>query len=298
MKLIKNFILNERNSHPKYSDVKPNNLSSFCDTDEKAQISVKWNEEETSFSFQNFQNETLWFLNAPICCAKLSPNLKHVWLVERKSEEQVIVWLYDYEGNLKASLGMKDIISHSYYSMELLPEPHKISIEMAGGQDGCRTYFLVYDEIYLQVVEELVENHSFLFTFEEDTKAILINFYENYIFVVSYPKCEPLYRYHLPNDLTFERLTPITPRIWLLNDLHWRHFLFDSHAMSITDEIIIEGYEPQVNEWGILEGVIDRMKCENGKIIFTIREFFEGNPNINEKYKWGSFEVEELLDDD
>lgn len=298
MKYIKNFTITDSTSIEKMGSFKPDNASFYRDTDEKTQISVQWNEEEGTFSFQNLQNETLWAINAPICYAKLAPELKNVWLVERKNQEQVIVWLYDYEGKPKASLEMEDVIYQSYFSLQLLPEPHKISLEMAGGQDGCRTYFLEYTKNALQVAEELADDHSFLFTFEENTKATLLNFYENYIWVVSYPDFEPLHRFDLPDDLLFENLTPINDRFWLLNVSQWRHFLFDSHTMSLKEEIIIEGYEPKANEDGIIEGSIDTMKYENGKIFFTIREFFGEYSDIKEKYQWGTFKIEELLSDE
>lgn len=295
MKIIKNFTITDSTPIEKFGSFKPDNTSFYRDTDEKSQVSVKWNEEEASFSFQTLQNETLWKVNAPICCAKLAPELKNVWLVERKNEELVIVWLYDYKGNPKASLEVEDTIYNSYFSLQLLPEPHKISLEMAGGQDGCQTFFLEYAENRLQVAEELADDHSFLFTFEENTKATLLNFYENYIWVVSYPDFEPLQCFNFPDDLLFEHLTPLNDRLWLLNDGHWRHFLFDSHTMSLKEEIMIEGYEPKANEDGIVEGSIDTMRYENGKIIFTIREFFGEYPNTKEKHQKGIFQVEELL---
>ncbi len=267
----------------------------YFDTDNQGKYLVKWDEDTESFEFLNFDKTLLWELNAPICEAKFDPKNQLVWLVQRDNDEQVTIFVYDYKGNQKASLMMEDEFYQSGFIITPLPQPMSIALDFAAGQDGSQAYFLQFSDTKIQVIKKLEENLGFLFTFDNDQKAILLNYYENTIFEVSYPDLEPLRQFEFPDDMFYGSLSKITDSIWLLTDgCSYRHYLFDSQTMQIIDEIVVSGYEPVMDKEGEISSNISGMEYADGKIIFKHWEFVGKYPNTKEKNWWGiaDFDVE------
>ncbi len=265
-------------------------VNSWCfDTDNQGKYLVKWDEDTESFEFLNFDKTLLWELNAPICEAKFDPKNQLVWLVQRDNDEQVTIFVYDYKGNQKASLMMEDEFYQSGFIITPLPQPMSIALDFAAGQDGSQAYFLQFSDTKIQVIKKLEENLGFLFTFDNDQKAILLNYYENTIFEVSYPDLEPLRQFEFPDDMSYGNLSKITDDIWLFSENnHFRHYLFDNRKMQIIDEIVVSGYEPMPNTDGEFDSHISHMEYIGDKIIFTHYEFV----NTPEKNWWGIAEFD------
>ncbi len=259
------------------------------DTDNFAKCLIKWDEDKGIFEFLSFDKTLLWKLNAPICEAKLDPESQLVWLVQRDSKEQVTVLVYDYNGNQKASLTMEDKFCQSDFIITPLPQPMSIALDFAAGQDGSQAYFLQFADDKIRIINELEKDLSFVFAFNNDQKAILLNYYENTIFEVSYPDLEPLRQFEFPDDMSYGNLSKITDDIWLFSENnHFRHYLFDNRKMQIIDEIVVSGYEPMPNTDGEFDSHISHMEYIGDKIIFTHYEFV----NTQEKNWWGIAEFD------
>jgi len=61
-----------------------------------------------------------------------------------------------------------------------------------------------------------------------------------------------------------------------------RHFLFDIDALQIREEIILQGYEPAVDEDGFLISPIAEIDYEDGRFIFHYCDYQQGK--IIKKY--------------
>lgn len=261
----------------------------YYDVDEQAQCLIKWDEDaEDGFCFLNFDKQILWQLSTPICHGKLDPIHRIVWLVQRDNNEQVTVLVHDYHGTLKASLVMRDELYQSHFIITPLPEPMSIALDFGGGQDGSQSYFLQFANDKINIIKTLEDDLCLLFTFADDTKAVLLNFYENMFFVVSYPKLTVLAQFTMPEEAYFGNLSKISDRIWLLADeQHYRYFLFDSDSMQLMDEVVVSGHEPTPDTDGEIISNISDMYYQDGKMIFSHYEIIGKFPNIQEKYWWG-----------
>lgn len=239
----------------------------------------------------DFEKKVLWRLNAPICCGKIDVVNEVISLVQRDNNEQITLLLYDLYGTKKASIIMEDVMYQSTFTIEILPEPMTIALDFGGGQDGIQSYFLQYKENNIKIIKKLPEDLSLLFTFDNHQKAVLLDFYENVFFVVSYPDLQEISRFDIGEEMQFDNLSKITDKIWLFSNSHNRHYIFDSQRMQIIDEIVVAGYEPQPNEDGELESNISDMAYLNGDIIFSHYEIIGKYPNIEEKTWWGVAEL-------
>lgn len=268
----------------------------YCyDIDNKGNFFAKWDEEVGYFALLDFDKTLLWQINTPICSAKLDVAQGVIWLVQRDDDEQVTVLACDYQGNIQAKLTIEDKLYRSAFIITLLPEPKKIALNFGGGQDGTQSYFLQLVNHKLQVVRELGADLCLLFTYDNDSKAVLLNFYEGVIFTVSYPKLTPIQQFNIPETMSYGELAKITDEVWLFTDgYHYRHYLFDSQTMQIIDEIVVSGYEPAMDKEGEISSNISGMEYADGKIIFRYWELVGEYPNTKEKNWWGiaDFDVE------
>ena len=114
---------------------------------------------------------------------------------------------------------------------------------------------------------------------ERASEAVLLNFYEGRIAIVSYPQLEPLRKFRFPEELTLDGETrefmlggivPINEKIWLVrDDGYFRHHLFDAHKFEFIAEIALEGFEPKAGSLGEIASSICDIDCRDGKLIFT-----------------------------
>lgn len=114
---------------------------------------------------------------------------------------------------------------------------------------------------------------------ERASEAVLLNFYEGRIAIVSYPQLEPLRKFRFPEELTLDGKTRefmlggivlINEKIWLVrDDGHFRHYLFDAHKFEFIAEIALAGFEPKAGSLGEIASSICDIDCRDGKLIFT-----------------------------
>lgn len=259
------------------------------DIDQQRQLLLKWDEQDKSFSVWNFERQKLWELKQSICYAKFDPRNEWIWLVRLENEELVSIFVYDYTGKQLASTQMQDVIYASSFIMTLLPEKTAIAIDFCGGQDGSQEYFLSVKFNQIEIQREMEGDVCFLFAFDNDTKALLLNFYEDTIFIVSYPDLKMLKTFTFPEDFSYGEISKITDKCWIVsNEFSARHFLFNPETMEFGEEIIIEGYEPYETEDGEIISDIASMTYHNGTLIFgyfkitkTGEEKWWGQANIN-----------------
>ncbi|GIJ93742.1 hypothetical protein CAPN002_09600 [Capnocytophaga stomatis] len=276
--------------HPMYSK----NLSDFIsdlrnfDIDQQKRLLLKWDEQTENFSVWNFEQEMLWELKEAICYAKFDPRNEWIWLVRRENEELVTVLVYDYTGKRLASTEMEDVIYDSAFIITLLPEKTAVAIDFCGGQDGSQEYFLSVKANKIEILYEMERDVCFLFAFDNNTKALLLNFYEDTIFIVSYPNLKTLKTFTFPEDFSYGGICKITDKCWIVsNEYSARHFLFNPEIMEFGEEIIIEGYEPKENEDGEILSDIASMEYHDGKLIFCHFQITGKYPNIKEEKWWG-----------
>lgn len=268
--IIRNFT--KTNYHPKYTINLDNFVSGWMsfDIDQQNKLLLKWDEQNETFSVWNFERQKLWELKESICYAKFDPRNEWIWLVRRENEELVSIFVYDYTGKQLASTQMEDVIYDSSFIITLLPEKTSVAIDFCGGQDGSQEYFLSVKANKIEIQREIESDVCFLFAFDDNTKALLLNFYEDTIFIVSYPDLKTLKTFTFPEDFSYGGISKITDKCWIVsNEYSARHFLFNPETMEFGEEIIIEGYEPEENEDGEILSDIASMEYHDGTLIFS-----------------------------
>ncbi len=110
-------------------------------------------------------------------------------------------------------------------------------------------------------------------------EAVLLNFYEGRIAIVSYPKLKPLREFRFPDELTLDGKTrefmlggivPINEKIWLVrDDGYFRHYLFDADKFEFIAEIALAGFEPKAGSLGEIASSICDIDFRDDKLIFT-----------------------------
>lgn len=268
--IIRNFT--KTNYHPKYTINLDNFVSNWMsfDIDQQNKLLLKWDEQNETFSVWNFERQKLWELKESICYAKFDPRNEWIWLVRRENEELVSIFVYDYAGKQLASTQMEDMIYDSSFIITLLPEKTSIVIDFCGGQDGSQEYFLSVKANKIEIQREIESDVCFLFAFDNNTKALLLNFYEDTIFIVFYPNLKTLKTFTFPEDFSYGGISKITDKCWIVsNEYSARHFLFNPETMEFGEEIIIEGYEPEENEDGEILSDIASMEYHDGTLIFS-----------------------------
>ena len=114
---------------------------------------------------------------------------------------------------------------------------------------------------------------------ERASEAVLSNFYEGWIAIVSYPQLEPLRKFRFPEELTLDGETrefmlggiaPINEKIWLVrDDGYFRHYLFDAIKFEFIAEVALAGFEPKIDGEGEITSQICDIDYREGKLIFT-----------------------------
>lgn len=128
----------------------------------------------------------------------------------------------------------------------------------------------------MQETEQERENNQ---KCERASEAVLLNFYEGRIAIVSYPELKPLRKFSFPDELALDGETrefmlggivPINEKIWLVrDDGYFRHYLFDSIKFEFIAEIALAGFEPKIDGEGEITSQICDIDYREGKLIFT-----------------------------
>lgn len=267
----------------------------YVDMDKKHSRLLQWNEQKSEFAVYDFEGKKLWALNECICYAKFDPRSQQIWLVRYENDELVTLLVYDYQGNKLAEKSMQDVMYASTFTIGLLPENHSVAIDFSGGQDGSQTYFVSFQNTVIQIDKELDADVNFLFVFgnDQNKKAILLNFYEDTLFLVDYPSLNVLKSFVFPEDFYFSDMRKINETLYLLSCGSGRHYLFDAQSFTLVEEIIISGYEARADETGEVYSNIDTMYYEEGKLIFRYFEITEEYPD-NQQHSWWAWAKVEI----
>lgn len=272
--IIKNY--EKVDGDPKYA-VNPNKFNpvQHCfDMDNHHHKAITWNEDVGyvkffAFTIPKFKRTLLWQLDLPICYAKLCPDNEWIWLVQRNHQNEFSILLYDYQGNFLANKVMADEYGWADFLITQLPEHYAIMLNVANGQDGYCDYQLLFKDNNIHIIKQLEDNLSFLFSFNDNKNAVLLNFYECLIHIVSYPDFKILQSYQFDEEMYYEHLEKITDKFWLFSDgVHWRHYIFNAETLQIEYEIIIEGYEPVLDNDDEMSSNISTIRYHQGKLNF------------------------------
>ena len=152
--------------------------------------------ESEGFSLYTFEKELLWEINKPIVGALLAIERQQIWLAQRHDTQHITVWVYDLQGKALASIPMDDEIYDANIELKTLPN-NKVVITFYGGQDGCMSYLLSFENEKLKVAKQLPNDVDFCCMLSEK-EAVFTNFYEAELYVMSYPSLKTLKKHHSP----------------------------------------------------------------------------------------------------
>jgi len=86
------------------------------------------------------------------------------------------------------------VVEKSRYRLKALPD-NKMVITFYGGQDGCTSALLSFENEKLKVAKKLPNDVDFCCMLSEK-EAVFTNFYEAELYVMSYPSLKTLKKYH------------------------------------------------------------------------------------------------------
>ena len=224
--------------------------------------------ESEGFQLYTFEKELLWEINKPIVGALLAIDRQQIWLAQRHDAEHITVWVYDLQGKALASMSMDDEIYDANIELKALPN-NKVVITFYGGQDGCMSYLLSFENEKLKVAKQLPNDADFCCMLNEK-EAVFTNFYEAELYVMSYPSLKTLKKHHFCEDWGVVA-QPFKGNKILITDIYCnRHYIFDVSTLTV-EEITFKGFEPYQEE-EFLVSDIDELRYHNGQLIGTYME--------------------------
>jgi len=158
-----------------------------------------------------------------------------------------------------------------------------VVITFYGGQDGCMSYLLSFENEKLKVAKQLPNDVDFCCMLSEK-EAVFTNFYEAELYVMSYPSLKTLKKHHFSEDWGAVA-QPFKGDKILITDMYCnRHYIFDVSTLTVEDEIIFKGFEPYKDEVEeFLVSDIDELHYHNGQLIAS---YMEVDSNRNAIYHW------------
>ncbi len=239
--------------------------------------------EKNGFRFYDAKDNTLWTITERIAYALALPHDEHIWLVRRDNYEAATVWLYDYQGKCLAEQHIEDEVYASIITLKPLPDEAGVVIAFAGGQDGSQSHFLQYQDESIHIIKTLPADIDYEGSIANNRQAILFNYYEQQLHIANYPTLKIRKTFQFPDEYYCRHIQLLTDKRLLISDGSMgRHFLFDIDALQIREEIILQGYEPAVDEDGFLISPIAEIDYEDGRFIFHYCDYQQGK--IIKKY--------------
>ena len=224
--------------------------------------------ESEGFQLYTFEKELLWEVDKPICSALLAIDRQQIWLAERNDAQHITIYIYDLQGNVLTSMPMEDEIYDANIELKALPN-NKVIITFYGGQDGCMSALLSFENEKLKVAKKLPNDVDFCCMLSEK-EAVFTNFYEAELYVMSYPSLKTLKKHHFSEDFGIAA-QPFKGNKILITDMYCnRHYIFDVSALTV-EEITFKGFEPYQEE-EFLVSDIDEIHYHNGQLIGTYME--------------------------
>ena len=222
------------------------NTVSFHPSDKKAAVILQ----DSSLAVYDFNADVLWQKSGLFVCQAYTKNGNYIWTVEKLSRNYLRISIFDANnGSLLNSLEIKDTLYDSDPHISDIPDSDNIILELAAGQDGICLFECRYtDKIELT---ELFPHNSYITPawLPDGTKIITL---ENDAQVYAHFSCPQYELLGEQEDMDFddEDLMPGYNMIYLKNGLaivqnmNYRHFLFDPVKLKRIDEIAFQGYEP------------------------------------------------------
>jgi len=211
-----------------------------------------------------------------------------LWYVKRIDSGHIEVFLRK-DGAHVASIVLKDEIGDSTSMFEPLPEFVRISLTLAGGQDGMMVYFLTYyaGEIICQTVDMLDDSAYLSFNSNKD-KFITMNPYGQdtiTCYSYTYSALNVINSYTIPEE-EIEEDNIVGYTTLYLDDKYALveigeniYKILDTEVMEIVADFIVEGHEPKPISY-----YYPTLKDEEGKIT-DLAQFFQVSHTLLASYR-------------
>ena len=222
------------------------NTVSFHPSEKKTAVILK----DNSLAVYNFNADILWQKSGLFVCQTYTKNGNYIWSVEKLNKDYLRISIFDANnGSLLNSHEIKDTLYDSYPRISDIPDSDNIILELAAGQDGI----CLFECRYTNRIEltELFPHNSYITPawLSDGTKIITL---ENDAQVYAHFSCPQYNLLGEQEDINFddEDLMPGYNMIYLKNGLaivqnmNYRHFLFDPVKLKRVGEIAFRGYEP------------------------------------------------------
>ncbi len=222
------------------------NTVSFHPSDKKAAVILK----DSSLAVHDLNADILWQKSGLFICLAYTKDGSYIWAVEKLSKDYMNISVFDSDnGCLLDSHKIKDTLYDSNPRISDIPDSDNIILELAAGQDGICLFECRYtDKIELT---ELFPHNSYITPAwsPDGTKIITL---ENDAQIYAHFSCPQYKLLGEQEDIDFdnEDLMPGYNMIYLKNGLvivqnmNYRHFLFDPVKLKRIGEIAFCGYEP------------------------------------------------------
>ena len=222
------------------------NTVSFHPADKKAAVILK----DSSLAVCTLKADILWQKSGSFVCLMYSRDGSHIWTIEKLSKDYLRISVFDsISGSLLNSREINDVLYDSTPRISDIPDSDNVILELAAGQDGISLFECIYtDKIELA---ELFPCNSYITPAWSSDKNKIITL-ENDAQTYAHFSCPEYKLLSEQTDIDFdnEESIPGYNMIYLKNGLavvqniNYRHFLFDPVKWERHGEIAFYGYEP------------------------------------------------------
>ena len=222
------------------------NTLSFLPSDEKAAVLLK----DSSLAVCNFDSDILWKNSGLFACLICSRGGNYIWAVEKLSKDRLCISLFDsISGILLNSYEIDDMLYDSSLRMSDIPDSDNVILELAAGQDGICVFECKYtDKIELT---ELFPHNSYItpawspdktgiITLENDSQTYAHFSYPEYKLLAEQSDSDPEDEDSMPGY----NMIYLKNGLAIVQNMNYRHFLFDPVRLKRLDEVAFSGYEP------------------------------------------------------
>ena len=222
------------------------NTVSFHPSDKKAAVILK----DGSLAVNDFNADILWRKTGSFVCLIYSKCGNYIWTAEKLGKTRLRISIFDsISGSLLTFHEMDDLLYDSSLRISDIPGSDNIILELAAGQDGI----CLFECKYTSRIEltELFQHNSYITPAWSPDRTKMITL-ENDSQTYAHFSC-PQYKLLAEQakiDFDDEESMPGYNMIYLKNGLaiiqnmNYRHFLFDPVKLERLGEIIFHGYEP------------------------------------------------------
>ncbi len=222
------------------------NTVSFHPSDKRAAVILQ----DNSLAVYDFNADILWQKSGLFVCQAYTKNGNNIWAAEKLSKDRLRILILDANnGFLLNSHEIKDTLYDSELRISDIPDSDNIILELAAGQDGICLFECRYTD-KIELTELFPRNSYITPAWSPDGRKIIT--LENDAQLYAHFSCPQYKLLGEQADIDFddEDLMPGYNMIYLKNGLtivqnmNYRHFLFDPVKLKRISEISFQGYEP------------------------------------------------------